>query len=53
MQVTAVFSNFQVIRCENGVSKSDCKKATQESFSFLYIDKPRKFIRENFNETIV
>ena len=29
---------------ENSVSKEDYKKATAQPFSFLYVDKPRKFI---------
>lgn len=59
MQVIALFSEFpstneQSLICrENGISKSDYKKATQEPFSFLHIDKPRKFIRKNPGETIV
>ena len=38
---------------ENSVSKDLYDKATSEPFSFLYIDKPRKFTRRNFNEKIV
>ena len=37
---------------ENGVSKELYDKATKEPFSFLYIDKPRKFTTKNFNEKI-
>ena len=37
---------------ELGVNKNDYKKATKEPYSFLYIDKPRKFITKNFNEKI-
>ena len=37
---------------ELGVSKSVYKKATEDPFSFLYIDKPRKFRAKNFDEKI-
>lgn len=37
---------------ENGISKEQYKRATEDPYSFLYIDKPRKFITKNFNENI-
>ena len=37
---------------ENNVSKEDYRKATKQPFSFLYLDKPRKFIAKNFDEKI-
>ena len=37
---------------ENGVAKELYDKATKDPFSFLYIDKPRKFTNKNFNEKI-
>ena len=37
---------------ENSISKESYEKATEEPYSFLYIDKPRKFIAKNFNEKI-
>ena len=37
---------------ENGVPKESYEKATKEPYSFIYIDKPRKFTTKNFNEKI-
>ena len=37
-----------MILAEFGVSKEKFKKATQEPFSFLYVDKPKKKIKKNF-----
>ena len=37
---------------ENNVSKEAYRKATKQPFSFLYLDKPRKFIAKNFDEKI-
>ena len=37
-----------MILAELGVSKEKFKKATQEPFSFLYVDKPKKKIKKNF-----
>ena len=37
---------------ENSVPKETYEKATEEPYSFLYVDKPRKFITKNFNEKI-
>ena len=37
---------------ENNVSKQLYEKATGDPYSFIYIDKPRKFITKNFNGTI-
>ena len=36
-----------------GISKSKYQKATQDPYSFLYLDKPRKFISKNFDEHII
>jgi len=46
-------NNEQGMICrELGISKNDYLKATADPFSFLYIDKPRKFVTKNFNEKI-
>ena len=37
---------------ENNVSKQLYEKATGDPYSFIYIDKPRKFTTMNFNGTI-
>ena len=37
---------------ENNVSKQSYEKATGDPYSFIYIDKPRKFKTKNFNGTI-
>ena len=37
---------------ENSIPKELYEKATKDPFSFLYIDKPRKFNAKNFNERI-
>ena len=37
---------------ENGLSKEQYERATSDPYSFIYIDKPRKFITKNFNENI-
>ena len=37
---------------ELGVNKSDYVAATKDPFSFLYIDKPRKFKAKTFNESL-
>ena len=37
---------------ENSIPKESYEKATKEPYSFVYIDKPRKFITKNFNEKI-
>ena len=37
---------------ELGINKNDYLKATEEPFSFIYIDKPRKIVTKNFNEKI-
>ena len=45
--------NEQRLICkELGVKKSEYEKATRDPFSFLYIDKPRKFKTKNFDERI-
>lgn len=38
---------------ENNVSKEQYNRATSDPYSFIYIDKPRKFITKNFNEIII
>ena len=46
-------NNEQSMICrELGINKKDYRKATADPFSFLYIDKPRKFVTKNFNEKI-
>ena len=35
---------------ENNVDKEKCRKATKVPFSFLFVDKPRKFISRKFDE---
>ena len=37
---------------ENNVSKQLYEKATRDPYSFIYIDRPRKFTTKNFNGTI-
>ena len=37
---------------ENNVSKQLYEKATRDPFSFIYIDKPEKQVKKNFNEKI-
>ena len=37
---------------ENSISKQLYEKATRDPFSFIYIDKPRKFTIKNFNGKI-
>lgn len=37
-----------MISAELGVSKEKFKRATQEPFSFLYVDKPMKKLKKNF-----
>ena len=45
--------NEQSMICrELGVNKQDYQKATETPFSFLYVDKIRKFNAKNFNERI-
>ena len=46
-------ANEMALICrENSIPKELYEKATKEPFSFIYIDKPRKFITKNFNEKI-
>ena len=46
-------NNEKSLLCrENGVSKETYERATRDPYSFLYIDKPRKFTTKNFNEKI-
>jgi len=35
---------------ENGIQKESYEKAAEEQYSFVYVDKPRKFITKNLNE---
>ena len=35
---------------ENNIAKEEYKKATEEPYTFIYLDKPRKFTAKNFNE---
>ena len=45
--------NEQSMICrELGVNKQDYQKVTKDPYSFLYVDKIRKFIAENFDEKI-
>ena len=37
---------------ENDVSKQLYEKATRDPFSFIYIDKPKKRVKKNFDEKI-
>ena len=37
---------------ENNVSKQLYEKATRDPFSFIYIDKPKKQVKKNFDEKI-
>ena len=41
-----------LIRRETNVPKELYEKATRDPFSFIYIDKPRKFTTKNFNRKI-
>ena len=41
-----------MISKETGVSIEKYKKATKNQYHFLYIDKPNKTYKENFNETV-
>ena len=46
-------SNEKSMICrELGINKNDYHKATKDPFSFIYVDKVRKFNAKNFNETI-
>ena len=46
--------NEQNMICrELGISKSKYQKATQDPYSFLYLDKLHKFISKNFDEHII
>ena len=40
------------ISSELGVDKAQYKAATRKPFTFLYVDKPKKFIAKNFNDYI-
>ena len=45
--------NERIMICkELGVNKSDYITATKDPYSFLYIDKPRKFKSKNFDEPL-
>ena len=41
-----------MISSELGVDKEKFKKATRKSFSFLYVDKPKKKVKRNFYEKL-
>ena len=41
-----------MISSELGVDKEKFKKATKKTFSFLYVDKPRKLVKRNFTEEL-
>ena len=46
-------SNEKSMICrELGIYKNDYTKATKDPFSFMYVDKVRKFNAKNFNESI-
>ena len=46
-------SNEKSMICrELGINKNDYTKATKDPFSFMYVDKVRKFNAKNFNESI-
>jgi len=46
-------ANERALICrENSIPKELYEQATKDPFSFLYIDKPRKFITKNFDEKI-
>ena len=46
-------NNEQSMICrELSINKNDYLKATNDPFSFVYIDKPRKCVTKNFNEKI-
>ena len=46
-------SNERSMICrELGINKNDYTKATKDPFSFMYVDKVRKFNAKNFNESI-
>ena len=46
-------ANERALICrENSIPKELYVKATKQPFSFIYIDKPRKFMTKNFNENI-
>jgi len=46
-------ANEKSLLCpENNVDKKLYEKATNDPYSFLYIDKPRKFTAKNFNEKL-
>ena len=41
-----------MISSELGVDKEKFKKATKETYSFLYVDKPKKKVKKNFHGNI-
>ena len=46
-------TNEKLLLCrENNTPKEVYEKATKDSYSFIYINKPRKFTTKNFNEQI-
>ena len=40
-----------MIHRELGISKSNYQRATQDPYSFIHIDKPRKFISKTSTKT--
>lgn len=45
-------NEVNLISRENGIDKDKYKRATFQPYSFLYIDKPEKIFKNNFNEII-
>ena len=46
-------ANERALICrENSIPKELYEKATKEPFSFIYIDRPRKFVTKKFNEKV-
>ena len=45
-------SNKQNMICREHISKSHFQRATQEPYDFIYVDKPKKRVAQNFNEMI-
>ena len=46
-------NEISMICRENNIDKEKYKRATKDPYSFLYIDKPRKFISKNFDEYVI
>ena len=41
------------ISSELGINKEDLKSATRKPYSFLYFDKPKKYIAKNFTGNLI